>query len=527
MKNLDDEIRQILRNMYSNSKSYLNEGDDNELKNFVGNLGNNFSVPGLEIPQFDINNITNNITKTTKLTDEGNTYLQDKKIKDCITGKEYISRNITPTEKFERAWTKDEWYGYNSRKLQRGETNDISACEYYAIILGYQWNNSLGMFKDKTNKIKPNYDSDFTTCIGDTFTVTNQKPLGCTTKFSYFDNTQEFQGGSRLFTEVSITNPNWFATEYQKFRQDENYTTLPPSIVKGEKKYSFVVGGEVTQTIELDKLGINDSSDDETLTKKSMMYGQQKELTLELPLTDDEKNMLDSIPINQKGEFIGGEYVCKKTDAPLVNIRTTPEVNEDKGVLDPSDNYINWSSDEVIGKYIKYERKDPAIYVRNNGAPLNIFNDEQGEELRLYIEKLKKDKGSYGAIIKYGLYSSNVPSELKTELGVYLDSRFEEEYKSYAKHYAALVLTHPSNYNYLPKEVYDGLPETAKSQIWYNIELDKELLDMSEYTDDYYKNGWVCGSVTKMCEKTSETTAETNYDMEVFKRMPMKPFANP
>ena len=75
-----------------------------------------------------------------------------------------------------------------------------------------------------------------------------------------------------------------------------------------------------------------------------------------LPLTKEElRQRNEENPYNEDGtlKLGSGEYICMRPDASQVNYRSTAEVNEDKGMFDPYDNWIAWGSSAIVGKLIK------------------------------------------------------------------------------------------------------------------------------------------------------------------------------
>ena len=100
-----------------------------------------------------------------------------------------------------------------------------------------------------------------------------------------------------------------------------------------------------------------------------------------LPLTKEElRQRNEENPYNEDGtlKLGSGEYICMRPDASQVNYRSTAEVNEDKGMFDPYDNWIAWGSSAIVGKLIK-SYHDVGWSVNNERVDYNDCYDDMGK----------------------------------------------------------------------------------------------------------------------------------------------------
>lgn len=100
-----------------------------------------------------------------------------------------------------------------------------------------------------------------------------------------------------------------------------------------------------------------------------------------LPLTKEELRQRNKEnPYNEDGtlKLGSGEYICMKPDASQVNYRSSAEVNEDKGMFDPYDNWIAWGSSAIVGKLIK-SYHDVGWSVNNERVDYDDCYDDMGK----------------------------------------------------------------------------------------------------------------------------------------------------
>jgi hypothetical protein len=515
MNNTEELLKRVLLNMKYDSRKTLSE-----------------QIMGDEVT---VSAKSSSNSKQTIRSFEGNPELKNRKIIDCKTGQQYISSNFTIESSFTPT-SATEWFNSQNKLVEENKVNSLSACKYYVTILVDQQKRGVGdysnitppdPFKNNlspdefetqnnqfTNKLKTiNYDDKVNECITSSFAAYNSKPVGCTTIFRYFSKYLEDQGNKDPFISVNYMKDSWFLTEYKKWEQNKDYTPKAPFLMDETAKYWSVYNGKRENVINIGDFNLDTSKDN--LTQVSSNASDEFDITNELPLTNDEKMQMMDTPIDSSGEFKGGKYICKKPNVQFVNLRTGPGVNEDSGYFDPTDNFINWGGDEIVGKYITKQNQTPAKQ-QSSGTLGGTYKDESlvkfyknltNNDIKNIISHLEK-KGMANKIFWKDTTIKDALSKKNTREGV-----------------LSMLVGSPNNKELLPEDVYKKLPGKFKSYTWYKVEFLKPVYDSHE--GDSYKEGWVRSDNVKFCEKTTNANSETNYNNELLKRVPIKPLKDP
>jgi len=461
---------------------------------------------------------SNQITKTPRSI-EGNSNLNDRKIVDCKNGKEYVSPNFSSVRVF-KSQSVEEYINQQKTLLSTNKTNELSACRYYVTIIKNQISKKIGIYSKPNqdqitqDQINTPFEDLVYNCINSSYLVSQNKPEGCTVSFSYFSKALESQGSKNPFYNVSLASTDWFLTEYKKYQTDNNYTPQGPYLIRSNISYSYTDQGNIKKfNIEDVKLNSTESKNLELETSASGGF----DLKLELPLTNDEKMLIDQSPISQNNEFIGGEYICKKPRVSYVNLRTTNEVNDDTGYFDPTDNFISWSNDEIVGKYIKQKRQKPV-------SPYDNGQLRDDNELKKFFSDILNSDIEFKNLINHlntkGFLDWLAPGfKGKTIKDVLLTGN-----KKQKEYILAMGLNNSTNF--YPENLYKKIPKKYKNMLWYNVEFLKPLSDIHEGGINY-KQGWVREDNVEFCKKPNDAKAETNYENEFLKRVPIKPLADP
>lgn len=489
MKNADELLKRILLNMRYDSSKTLNEQS----------IGDEVTVTAKKTNYFDI---------SPKLkTTEGNTELDNRKVIDCKTGEQYISNNFTIEITFKPLST-SEWVEMQNGLLKENKVNSLTACKYYSTILVDHQKRGVGDYLNKSQTNITDYDKKVEECITASFAAYNAKPDGCSNIIKYFSKSLENQGNKDPFIKIQYMMDSWFLTEYKKWGQDKDYTPKSPSLMSQTAKYYTIRNGKRDSVVNIEDFKLDSSEDN--LTQGLSNASSEFDLSTELPLTNDEKMEMFNTPIDRNGEFKGGNYICKKPNVQFVNLRTGPGVNEDTGIFDPTDNYINWGGDEIVGKFITQKRQTP--------ASVNVE-----EKLKKFIGSLTKSdiKNILKHLENKGWANEKLYPTAKTTIKQDLLSN-----NSGIINFAlSTIIKSPKNKELLPPEIYKKLPGTQKQYLWYKVEFLKPIYDAHE--GDTYKEGWVREDNVKFCEKTTDPNSETNYNNELLKRVPIKPLKDP
>lgn len=424
----------------------------------------------------------------------------------CKTGEKYIDPNVMVIQTHVKK-SSQEWYDKQMELYNKNKTNGITACKYYVSIILDQSKKKIGDYRESKKTV--NYDEEILDCINGSYMKDNFLPDGCVKRF------QQYREGVGMDI-VRWSTGNWWFSDYQKWTSDKNYT--PKSPITMNSYYSIRKAGEGKDS----QFDIENNLGKEDGMKAIGLYSidYDTDVTANLALTKEEMQTLTMNPMTSDNKFKGGgKYICKKPNVTMVNVRTSPEVNTDTGTFDPYDNYINWTSDDIIGKYIGEKRQSFPIIAQNQvPTSLETFSKKLTKNeifsWRDLIDKKMSDTG------KVGIYKKTILDFFDKKK---LDNNFE-----YAKLQGIIIIMKvygldTNNKSFIPQEIYAKLPSGFKPMLWYNIELMKPMEDKSEYTTDIYKKAWVRSDNVVFCKTGDDENSQTTYTMEKLKRLPMKP----
>lgn len=429
------------------------------------------------------------VSTNAKKSNPGNYDLTTRKLISCIDGTDYVSPNITIFEKFEPL-NSQQWTDWQTKLVSENKQNQLTACKYQATI------------KIQQKRTQLSYDDEVIDCVNFSYQAYNNKPNFCGTHFSLYeksldDNSEDYK---KFFKEVYLTVDDWFLGEYRKYQQNNSYQTKEPYEILNKKSYK-IWNGKYYKPITLSSVIVGEKELDVT---SQQIYGKV-DVESFLPLTNAEKGQFEDIPLTKNDEFKNsGKYICKKPDAPMVNLRTSNEVNTDTGIFDPIDNYINWTGDEIIGEYI--------------GEKWSYIQAVKGSELGGATEnpKLKKflrTLNDNDIIEIYKSLGGSVPKDqikkARYNLGGLLNS----------------VKDNKPVIELIPEKYRNDIIKFGVSHKWYHVKFLKPYKDQTD--NDTYKDGWVRSDNTQFCLPSSDKNSQTNYRLEYLKRVPMKPFADP
>ena len=429
------------------------------------------------------------VSTNAKKSNPGNYDLTTRKLISCIDGTDYVSPNITIFEKFEPL-NSQQWTDWQTKLVSENKQNQLTACKYQATI------------KIQQKRTQLSYDDEVIDCINFSYQAYNNKPNFCGTHFSLYeksldDNSEDYK---KFFKEVYLTVDDWFLAEYRKYQQNNSYQTKEPYEILNKKSYK-IWDGKYYKPITLSSVIVGEKDLDVT----SQQIYNKVDVETFLPLTNSEKSQFEDIPLTKNDEFKNsGKYICKKPDTPMVNLRTSNEVNTDTGIFDPTDNYINWTGDEIIGEYI--------------GEKWSYIKSVTGSELGGATENPKLSKF-------LRTLNDNDIVEIYKSLGWSVP---KDQIKKYRSMIVVLLNSIPN-----PKPVIELIPEKYRNDIikfglshkWYHVKFLKPYKDQTD--NDTYKDGWVRSDNAQFCLPSSDKNSQTNYRLEYLKRIPMKPFADP
>jgi len=429
------------------------------------------------------------VSTSVKKSNPGNYDLTTRKLISCIDGTDYVSPNITILEKFEPL-NSQEWTDWQTKLVSENKRNQLTACKYQATI------------KIQQKRTQLSYDDEVIDCINFSYQAYNNKPNFCATHFSLY--VKSLDDGSddvkKFFKEVYLTVDDWFLGEYRKYQQNNNYLTKEPYEIINNKSYK-IWDGKYYKPITLSSV-IEDEKD---LDIKSQQFYNKVDVETFLPLTNAEKGQFNDIPFTKDDEFKNsGKYICKKSDTSMVNLRTSNEVNTDTGIFDPTDNYINWTGDEIIGEYIG-EKWGHIQYATGSAFGGTTPNAK--------LDKWMKSLNNNDVIEIYKSVGGSVPEgkiqSAKSNLPGLLNS----------------VIDNKPAIELIPEKYRNDIIKFGVSHKWYHVKFLKPYKDQTD--NDTYKDGWVRSDNTQFCLPASDKKSETNYRLEYLKRIPMKPFADP
>ncbi len=491
MNNADDILKKILLNMRYDPKKTIKE--------------------------------QSSISEDAKKSDPGNPSLDEHKVISCLDGTEYVSPTLNVVTKFE-PMTSQAWTDWQTRLVAENKENDLTACKYQATI------------KVQQKRTELSYDDEVLDCINFMYQLHNNKPMFCAIHFSmfdieYFDGPLDYQklldylipkpktkGKGVIKIEIMtieekkkydeanrqiyLFTASWFKREYKKYQENNSYLTKEPYETETERNYS-VWRGTYYAPFVMDS--IIEGEKDLTITNNAKGSAEINNDQHFLPLTNAEKWQLNDNPLTKKNEFKnGGKYICKNRDKSMVNLRTSAEVNTDTGFFDPTDNYINWSGDEIIGEYLG----EKWSYIQYGTSSLlgGVIPNEK-------VEKWKKSLNDNDVIEIWKSLGGSVPEgdiqrARYTLLGI-LNS----------------VVDGKPTLDMIPKKYRDSIVKFDVSHKWYQVKFLKPYKDQTD--GQTYDNGWVRTDNVNFCLPSTDKDPQTNYLSEQFKRIPMKALQDP
>lgn len=456
----------------------------------------------------------------------GNPSLEYYRIISCVDGQTYIGgAGVDILQKKENE-SATEWLSGQKIKYEQGRDNWITACEYNADIKMLQGADSFGLDKEMTDNQKAVKKSELIDqCLSMCYNVRNNLPEGCATKFKL----KYPSGNSNL---VVLTSDSWLRIDYKKWydrkeKGDYSYKVREPYVVySNDFRYKLYDEGK-WKTIDLKD--VTNKSEFEGGMKASVTDGGQSKYDL-LPLTDKEKMEIQgNNPFYENNTLKQGEgqYICMKPDASQVNYRTSDEVNEDTGVFDPKDNWITWDTSDIVGKLLSTslsvapEWKDnSSIWTLFLGG--GVVQTEQGKKYESY---LKSNSSKLFKTIIPILYSSKDGDQLANHLEQVFNSSEGSSRKNYELSLGMRAFFHRIDlYDQLPENIKKEINNTGIAKKWYKVEL---LYPIDDKTDPgkTYGVAFVAADTTEYCktnEQDKNKISNSNFDLESFKRAPMK-----
>ena len=477
------------------------------------------------------------ISNNAKKSDPGNPSLDEHKVISCLDGTEYVYPNLNVITKFEPV-TSQAWTDMQTRLVDENKENDLTACKYQATI------------KVQQKRTELSYDDEVLDCINYMYQLYNNKPMFCATHFSMFDieqydgpldfpklldyltpkpkpktkgigsievgdvndvNDEDMKKVNAATKQIYLFTTQWFKREYKKYQQNNSYLTREPYETETERTYKV---WRETYYAPFVMDSIIDGEKDITITQASGSAEINNDQHF-LPLTNAEKGQFNDIPLTKDDKFKNsGKYICKNRDKSMVNLRTSAEVNTDTGFFDPTDNYINWSGDEMIGEYMS-EVKQKSYY---NLEAHSLFGSELSEQdyRKWYQHILTINPSNFPEFTRKMV-------ERADGAGYSIKDMFTKitDYNDYTWD----LIMAPNFKDLMPKEIYDKLPGSRFEQTWYRVKLLKLYKDQTD--GQTYDNAWVRSDNVNFCLPPKDTNSQTNYRLEYFKRIPMKALQDP
>jgi hypothetical protein len=572
MKNLENIIKKVLSNVKKDStkKTVTKQlGEQVNLRPDV--LDKIKQVPNLPSDFFDS-------LKLAKLrTFEGNTgtFDEDDTILSCLDNKEYISPFYSSVVEWYEI-TQQSWYDWEMEKFNKGQDNDITACQWYVEILVKQQENGWGDYKDITppdvfgdesvtkdmesfdvatqtfskKMTKINYDEEFQKCAAAVYLTLKIPRVGCASSFRLYSLSLEEQGKQDPFLNIDLRSTSWFLTEYKKWTQNpEGYTPKSPAISGADWRYRIQNdAGKPAQYFDFSEVSL-DKKEFEVYKPNASKFSTDTFLTL-LPLTNSEIARINGNPfdvatgnyksVNPSEKFplqtseTTARYVCKKDNVTAVNLRTSAEVNEDTGFFDPYDNYVAWKSDEILGIYLgeKEQTKAPFITSGTLGGAnideeyLEFLNNITKEDLKVWIKYLE-DGGMADDLVDPSGENPHIKETLKEYLTKWLNTLKKGSRVGTYTFNAYQYNDFENKTGRVHPDIWKRFPNQFKPLLWYKIGLEKPYLDQSENTNDYYSVVWVRADNVEFCPAPDSKEASISYSGELLKRLPIRAFADP
>jgi hypothetical protein len=286
----------------------------------------------------------------------------------------------TVPAKFKRT-NLEAWYNQQKIKKDKGQTNGITACQYYTQI-------ELWRLKSKNQKVPGGNESQWyqtflTNCLTNSLAMVNTWPEGCNLGF-YLEHSiaktvarvSSANGAAKPFVAtprswwVSQTGYLSYETWYNEFsnNQDKNKIINVPYVDAPWEYYNFssysTNSGNESESIKLGELeqlgGFVDKDLDTEDYERRRGTGGIRSLKMQA-YKDSEVSAVENSNISSAGVIYGdngygGKVAmstpyCRRADVtPRINMRDSAGVDMDTGFFDFWDNYISWTAKSIIGE---------------------------------------------------------------------------------------------------------------------------------------------------------------------------------
>jgi len=90
----------------------------------------------------------------------------------------------------------------------------------------------------------------------------------------------------------------------------------------------------------------------------------------------------------------------------------------------------------------------------------------------------------------------------------------------------------PLNFSKYPKDFQEDILKSKIGEIWYKIKVPKSFKDLTDvastvFSNDEYDTVWVSAQTTEVCQPKNPEKAQTDYDVELLRRAPIKALKAP
>jgi hypothetical protein len=475
MKNL--ELKSVLEDILKIQTKFLNEDDGDEV---VVNIKNKKRRKDRLSPE-------EQEKRREEIKKSGNSNLDYHTMLSCSNGQTYVSPKIDYVQENVKI-ASSEWLAEQKRLEKENKVNYFTACDYQARIMKNQ--NRLG---DKTQ------DDTFFDCLTLCYSILQSLPEKCA-------NTFKFKKSENEILTVSLGIGNWWYQEYERYMNDNTYKTEDPWKTISKKSYSYW-DGSTYQKFDFSNIS---KTEDQDLEQTIAAFGDKTEMEMFLPLTDVEKGVLGENPFSEEGEFKEkGTQICKKPTSEKVNLRSTAGVNEDTGFFDPTDNYITWVSSDHLGTLL--EKK-----FMWRGQPINPNTGYLNDRIQKFLNKYKP---AYLPKSEGGKSPLTNPQDYKL-LNIFKSIAPNANFKTELDLINFFITFTPLNFSKYPKDFQEDILKSKLGEIWYKIKTSKSFKDLTD--NEEYDTVWVSSQTTEPCQTKNPEKAQTDYDVELLKRAPIK-----
>ncbi len=434
-----------------------------------------------------------------EIKNSGNSNLDYHTMLSCSNGQTYVSPKIDYVQENVKI-TSSEWLAEQKRLEKENKVNYFTACDYQARIMKNQ--NRLG---DKTQ------DDTFFDCLTLCYSILQSLPEKCASTF-------KFKKSENEVLTVSLGIGNWWYQEYERYMNDNTYKTEDPWKTTSKKSYSYW-DGSTYQKFDFSNIS---KTEDQDLEQTTPAFGDKTEMEMFLPLTDVEKGVLGENPFGEDKEFKEkGTQICKKPTSEKVNLRTTAGVNEDTGFFDPTDNYITWVSSDHLGTLL--EKK-----FMWRGRPQDTDTGYLNDRIQKFLNKYKP---AYLPKSVGGKSPLTNPQDYKL-LNIFKTIAPNANFKTELDLINFFLTFTPLNFSKYPKDFQEDILKSKIGEIWYKIKVPKSFKDLTDvastvFSNDEYDTVWVSAQTTEVCQPKNPEKAQTDYDVELLRRAPIKALKAP